>query len=339
MALSLSIEEFIKFSETVPLIDVRTPSEYKQGHIPGALNISLFTNEERKIIGTLYKQQGRQAAILKGLEFTGPRLKEIILSANKIDREKAFLIYCWRGGMRSASVAWLLELYGYKIFVLKGGYKSFRKFIFEKFTSPQKIIVLAGRTGAAKTLVLNKLSLRGEQIIDLEHLAGHKGSSFGSLGEKEQPSQEAFENRLAMALYRSDNKKTIWLEDESRMVGQKVIPAPLWEQMRKAKVFYMDVPFAERVHYLIKEYGKFSKEELIKSTERISKRLGNQHTRRAIEAIKKDDLKTACEINLLYYDKAYDYGINKREPQSIIKFYFDCIDPEKMANQIIKLNF
>ena len=338
MALSLSIIEFIKFSEGVPLIDVRTTSEYEQGHIPGALNISLFTNEERKIIGTLYKQQGRQPAILKGLEFVGPRLKEIILSVNKINREKGFLIYCWCGGMRSASIAWLLELYGYKVYLLKGGYKSFRKFIFEKFTNPRKVLVLAGRTGAAKTLVLNKLLLRGEQIIDLEHLAGHKGSSFGSLGEKEQPSQEAFENRLAMALYRSDSEKILWLEDESRMVGQKVIPAALWEQMRKAKVFYIDVPFAERVHYLVKEYGKFSKEELIKSTERIRKRLGSQNARRAIEAIKEGDLKTACEINLVYYDKAYDYGINKREPQSIIKFYFDSIDSEEMANQIVKFN-
>ncbi|HET6245933.1 MAG: tRNA 2-selenouridine(34) synthase MnmH [Bacteroidetes bacterium] len=332
----LNIQEFLKLSETMTVLDVRTPAEFEQGHIPGAFNLPLFKDEERKIVGTIYKQQGKQAAILKGLELVGPRLKDIIEAANKINADSSFLVHCWRGGMRSSSIAWLLEAYGHKTLVLKGGYKSFRKLAFQIFTEPQKLLVLGGRTGAAKTLLLYKLQNKGQQIIDLEKLSNHKGSSFGSLGENKQPSQEAFENELAMAFYSLDKDKTIWLEDESRMIGQKVIPAAIWEQMRLANVVYLDIPFVERVAYLVSEYGKFKSHELIESTNRISKRLGGQHAKRAVEAIKQGDLKTACEITLAYYDKAYDFGIEKREPEKVIKFSFDKLDTEKIAAEIIK---
>ncbi|MDQ3190648.1 MAG: tRNA 2-selenouridine(34) synthase MnmH [Bacteroidota bacterium] len=334
----VTIQEFLKHAETLPILDVRTPSEFNQGHIPGAVNLPLFSDEQRKVVGTIYKQQGKQAAVLKGLEFVGPRLKELILSANKLNKGERFLVHCWRGGMRSSSISWLLETYGLKTFVLKGGYKSYRNFVLNIFNEAQNILILGGRTGAAKTLLLYKLQEQGEQIIDLEKLANHKGSSFGSLGENKQPSQESFENELAAALFTVKKEKTVWLEDESRMVGQKVIPAALWEQMREAKVVYLDIPFNERVNYLVKEYGKFTKEELIESTSRISKRLGGQHAKQAIEAIQHGDLKTACGINLAYYDKAYDFGIAKRAPENIIRYSFEHLDHEKIINEIIQLS-
>lgn len=334
----VNIQEFLKLSKFLPLLDVRTPLEYEQGHIPGAINIPLFNNEERKIIGTIYKKDGKQPAILKGLEFVGPRLKEFVLSANKFNNNGSFLIHCWRGGMRSSSFAWLLETYGFKTHTLKGGYKSFREYVLNVFSEPQNLLILGGRTGAAKTLLLYKLESQGQQIIDLEKLANHKGSSFGSLGENKQPSQEAFENELAIALSQLKKEKRVWLEDESRMVGQKVIPAALWGQMREAKVVYLDIPFDERVNYLVNEYGKFSREDLIESTNRISKRLGGQRAKQAIEAIKQGDLKTACEINLAYYDKAYDYGMNKRKFENIVRFSFNHLDTERIVNEIIQIS-
>ncbi len=334
----VNIQEFLKFSETLPLLDVRTPLEYEHGHIPGANNFPLFNNEERKTVGTMYKQQGKQAAVLKGLEFVGPKLKGLVQSAIKLNKGDTFLIHCWRGGMRSSSVAWLLETYGFKTIILKGGYKSFRQFVLNSFSEHLNLLILGGRTGAAKTLLLYELQNQGQQIIDLEKLANHKGSSFGSLGEIKQPSQESFENELAIALINLNKDKTVWLEDESRMVGQKVIPDELWKQMRCAKVVYLDIPFDERVKYLVNEYGKFSKEELIESTNRISKRLGGQNAKLAIKAINEGDLTTACQINLSYYDKAYDHGIDKRNPESINRFSFEKLAVQKIVESILHMD-
>lgn len=332
----IQIEEFLQLSENTVIIDVRTPDEFKQGHFPSAINIPLFSNEDRKIVGTIYKQQGRQPAILKGTELAGPKQKDILKAAIELNKNNSFLLYCWRGGMRSASVAWLLELYGFKIFLLKGGYKSFRKVVLKSFSEKRKIIVLGGRTGSNKTNILKGLEKRGEQVIDLEKTASHKGSSFGSFGEDPQPTQEQFENMLAWQLIRSAKEKNTWLEDESRMIGSKVIPEGLWLQMRTSKVIYLDVPFEDRVNNLTALYGQYPGENLIEAIERIKKRLGPQHAKAAIEFINAGELKRACEIVLLYYDKTYDYGINQREAGSVIKCNFIRPALTEIADEIIR---
>jgi len=334
MPSSLDIYEFLKLAETHAMIDVRTPAEYEHGHIPGATNLPLFSNEERVTIGTLYKQEGKEAAILKGLELVGPKLRDIVEQVNSISKEKTILTHCWRGGMRSSSVAWLLEMYGYKVYTLKKGYKAYRNFALETFLVPRKIIILGGRTGSGKTLILSELSNSGEEVIDLERLACHKGSSYGSLGETKQPSQEAFENELALQLYKSDPSKRLWLEDESRKIGIAMLPHGLWEQMRNAILSYIDLAMPARVNYLVEEYGKFSKEELKAATSRISKKLGGQHAKRALEAIDNNDLKTACEISLVYYDRAYDYGCSERQPEKIVKHFFNELDVKAIAKAI-----
>lgn len=356
MSVQKPIEEFLTLSQNIPIIDVRTPAEFEQGHIPGAFNIPLFTNEERKIVGTLYKQEGREIAILKGLELVGPKLKTIVKEVERVAngkleewkngsknseletlnlKPKTVLVHCWRGGMRSSSVAWLLALCGYEVFTLKGGYKFFRRFVLETFSQKRNFLILGGKTGSGKTYVLQELIALGEDVIDLEKIAHHKGSSFGSLGEEKQPSQEQFENILAMQLHKINVEKKIWLEDESRMVGHKSIPAGMWEQMRTTEVLYIDIPFEERVKHLVKDYGKFSKEELITATERIKKRLGGMQAKQAIEAINNNDLKTACEISLSYYDKAYEHGITQREKQSVKKISFDKMDFKEIAEKLV----
>ena len=337
MPTSISINEFLKLSEQHPILDVRTPAEFEQGHIPGAVNFPLFSNEERVIIGTLYKEEGKQAAVLKGLELVGPKLHLFISEANKIPNSGTFLFHCWRGGMRSASMAWLFESYGHKCIVLKGGYKNYRNHVLESFNGQKNIVILGGKTGSGKTLILQKLKEQGEQIIDLEKIAHHKGSSYGSFGETKQSSQEQFENELSFYFSKTDAEKKCWIEDESRKTGTNVLPLPLWEQMRNTKVICIDLKFEERVNYLVNEYGKFSKEELIAATERIGKRLGGQHVKRAIEAIREGDLKTACEISLVYYDKTYEYGLSQRAKESIIHCEFDKLDAEEIAGEIKKI--
>ncbi|MEO6883041.1 MAG: tRNA 2-selenouridine(34) synthase MnmH [Bacteroidia bacterium] len=332
----ISISEFLTHAESLPIIDVRSEAEFEHSHIPNAINIPLFNNEERKIVGTIYKQNGRQAAILKGLELVGPKMKSLVESANEIKNNGPFLMYCWRGGMRSGSVAWLLETYGYKIFVLKGGYKTFRKEILKSFELPLKLMILGGKTGSGKTLILENLAEKNQQIINLESLACHKGSAFGALGEKNQPSQEQFENLLGLEILAQKNNFLTWIEDESRMIGKKVIPAVFWEQMRQSSLLYIDVSFELRTKFLMESYGKFSSEELKNSVLKIKKRLGGLQTKLAIEAIEKNELETVCKICLDYYDKTYDFGLHQREKKPVEKIIFQEQIISAMADELIK---
>ncbi|MBK7790380.1 MAG: tRNA 2-selenouridine(34) synthase MnmH [Saprospiraceae bacterium] len=242
--------------QTDLILDVRSPSEYQHAHIPGALNLPLFTDEERSVVGTLYKQTGRHEAIKTGLTYFGPRMKEMVLTVEEWLRQKyelnadvelipsdyTLLVHCWRGGMRSGGVAWLLDLYGFKIQVLEGGYKAFRNWVLGIFQKPHDLNIVAGNTGAAKTRVLHKLSDKGKCVIDLEALAAHKGSAFGNIGMPEQPGQEMFENLLAFELTKWDGK-TIWLEDESIRIGQVNIPKEFWLLMQTSTHYVLQVPF------------------------------------------------------------------------------------------------
>ena len=345
MPTAIDIDQFLHLSEEFPVMDVRTPAEFRRGHIPRAYNVPLFDDEERAIVGTIYKQKGRQPAIIKGLEVVGPKMSNIVVEAERIVNEgnekksTTILVHCWRGGMRSGSVSWLLEMYGYKVYTLKGGYKFFRRSVLASFNQPRNYLILGGRTGSGKTLILQQLAVLGEQTVDLEKLAHHKGSSFGSFGEEVAPSQEQFENKLALTLKKLNPNKTTWVEDEGRMIGKSVIPGGMWEHMRNAKIVYLDIPFEQRTNYLKSEYGKFSKEQLCSAIERITRRLGGMQTKQALEALAQDDLKTACEICLAYYDKSYDHGLNKRESNTVTKFKFETLDVELIAERLRNVPF
>lgn len=316
----IDIEKFLALAMDYPICDVRTPDEFAEGHIPGAKNLPLFSNEERTKIGTTYKQTGSREAILQGLDFVGPKMRSLIESAEKISPERIILLHCWRGGMRSRSVAWLLGVAGFKVYLLQGGYKAFRQYARSLFEKEWRIHILSGYTGSGKTAILEALSHSGEQIIDLEKLAHHKGSSFGALGEAAQPSQQQFENELALALRQQKAQKPLWLEDESRKIGCRVIPKSLWEQMCVGKVFFLNMPLALRVQRLQKDYGSFPKEDLKSCVVRLKKRLGGLHTKQAVDALEKNDI-SVCTALLLkhYYDKTYLHGLSKRNPETIIK--------------------
>jgi len=335
---AISAEEFLKLSSQHPVIDVRTPAEFEHGHIPGAVNIPLFTNEERAIIGTMYKQEGKKPAMLKGMELVSPKFSEFIRRAETISNTGTLLVHCWRGGMRSGGMAWLFEWYGFKVFTLQNGYKAFRRMALDTFAKSHTFKILAGRTGSGKTLVLKEIEKLGKTIIDLEELAHHKGSAFGTLGEEPQPTQEMFENELAVALMKIPSTESIWLEDESQNIGKRIIPNDLWVQMRKANVYYVDLPLEKRVDYLVEAYGKYSATELIESIEKIRKRVGFQNAKAAIEAINTGDLKLACEISLVYYDKSYDHGVAKRNATTIHKKQFEELDPAEIAKEISLLS-
>lgn len=295
-----------------PILDVRSPAEHEHGHIPGAVSFPLFDNEERAQVGTCYKQQGRDAAVELGLAIVGPKLAQFVAKAKALEGGRQLRIHCWRGGMRSSSMAWLMETAGFQVALLEGGYKAFRRWVHATLELPRPILTLGGMTGTGKTAILQALADFGEQILDLEDLANHRGSSYGSLGLPPQPSNEHFENRVALQWVSLMPDRPVWIEAESRMVGVCRIPDALFLQMMAAPVLQVERSRLERIRLLLEVYGSANRDELIAATERLKKRLGGQHAQAAVRAIQSGELATAIEIVLNYYDKTYLYDLQRR---------------------------
>ena len=349
----LHIEQFLELAKQYPVLDVRSPGEYKHAHIPGAHSFPLFTDEERKIVGTAYKQQSREQAIKIGLDFFGLKMRKMVEGAETlIDGRKAMtaetandqlktniiLVHCWRGGMRSAGVAWLLDLYGFKVYTLVGGYKKFRNYVLDTFKLPFQFKILGGYTGSGKTELLKTLKEKGETIVDLEGLANHKGSAFGNIGMPEQPGQEMFENILSCQLrsvgceVNSQNATTdtrqptpaIWLEDESQRIGQVNIPHEIWKNMRQSPVFFLDIPFDERLKHIVQEYGQLDREKVTDAITRISQKLGHLNAKTAILLLNEGKIAESFDILLKYYDKHYFKSLHNREGINSLLHTVEC---------------
>ncbi|MEY4937392.1 MAG: hypothetical protein RIS64_3751 [Bacteroidota bacterium] len=332
----VSIVEIEKIYTDRVILDVRTPAEYAQGHLPNAISFPLFTDEERVQVGTLYKQVSANHAFLKGLEFVGTKLANFVRQAQKIAPQKRVSVHCWRGGKRSSSMGWLLETAGFDVVTIVGGYKAYRTLVAQSFESkPLKIMILGGKTGCGKTLILKQLREAGEQIIDLEGLAHHKGSAFGWIGELPQPTVEQFENNLFDVFRQLDPNRRVWVENESRTIGSAVIPAGFWAQMRGATLVHLEVPNEARIKHLVAIYTQTNVAELILSFEKIQKKLGQEALKSAIEALNQGDFETATRVALKYYDKIY---MQLFDNNTIIqKFILDVSNatPNVAARQLI----
>lgn len=372
----IHIENFLELAKQYPVLDVRSPGEYNHAHIPGAYSLPLFTDEERKIVGTTYKQQSRELAIKFGLEFFGPKMRKMVEEVESIikshyplikmmddsqqttsgelvneqRKNNIVLVHCWRGGMRSGAVSWLLDMYGFKVYTLVGGYKKFRNYVLDTFKLPFQFKILGGYTGSGKTQLLKTLNHKGEPVIDLEALANHKGSAFGSIGLPKQPGQEMFENLLGCHLRdlgcleknnspTPDNKHlitSIWLEDESQRIGQVNIPKDLWRTMRQSTLYFLDIPFEERLQHIVMEYGQLDQEKLVEAITRISQKLGNLNAKTAILLLKEGKTAESFEILLKYYDKFYFKSLHNREDTNSLLQTITCksVTPEN-ASQLI----
>ncbi len=329
----LKVDEFIRKMKDGVVLDIRTPAEFNQGYLPNAISFPLFTDEERVIVGTIYKQQGRDTAVLKGLELVGPKLKRFVLQARKYPG--ALFLYCWRGGMRSSSMAWLLQTAGREVHLLEGGYKAYRAYGRELISSGLKLIMLSGPTGSGKTETLHQLAKMGHQVLDLEGLANHRGSSFGGIGQPEQPTTEQFTNLIFETIIGFDLSKPIWVEGESQAIGRVSILNELFQQMNNCQTIRIDPPQSDRILRLLRDYAGFPVEELRVSIEKISKRLGGKDTQDTLEALAAGDYRKVTEITLNYYDKSYDFSMARRDTKMI---YFDAksYDPELIAPELVE---
>ncbi len=332
----LNINEFLKKSEHIPIIDVRTPAEFEHAHIPGAYNIPLFSDEERAQIGTTYKKRGKEQAVELGLKLVGTKLYDFVHQAKKTAKNKKLLVHCWRGGMRSASMAWLFQTSGLQVNTLAGGYKSYRRHVKSFFAQKFNLIVLGGMTGSGKTEILEAMENTGVQIINLEKIARHKGSAFGALGQEKQTSTEQFENNLFEASKQLDAKKPVWIEDESQAIGYVRVPEELYTQIRNSPIIKINIPRKKRIAFLLEEYGNFEAEQLKSSILKIQKRLGGLKTQEALKAIDNGDLETVADISLDYYDKAYNYGISKRADNSVFEIKLTKVDAKYNSKKILE---
>jgi tRNA 2-selenouridine synthase len=302
-----------------PIIDVRSPGEFASGHIPEATNLPLFSDEERAHIGTVYVQESQEKATALGYEYVKPKLEWFISRANEIAPQGRAIVHCWRGGMRSRSFAQHLSENGLReIAVIERGYKAYRNFVLEKFAEPHDLRVLGGYTGSGKTYILEELRSLGQQIIDLEGLAHHKGSAFGGLGQSRQPTVEQFENNLFEAIRQLDSSKPIWVEDESHNIGRVKIPMAFFQQMQQAKVFFIHIPKAVRAAHLVNEYAGGDSHELAESIERIGKRLGSLNKKKALAFLTRKNYYEVAMLALQYYDKFYLRGIEKRDHRRVL---------------------
>jgi len=355
----INIEYFLQLSKNNLVLDVRSPGEYNHAHIPGANSLPLFTDKERAVVGTAYKQESREKAIKHGLDFFGPKMKKMVEEAEailglqrhledlnthnseiEIRKPKIVLVYCWRGGMRSGAVAWLLDVYGFKVYTLIGGYKKFRNYVLETFKLPFDLKILGGYTGSGKTEVIKELRKKGELVIDLEDIAKHKGSAFGNIGMPKQPTQEMFENILSCELralrYEPKNNgqnsnpqliikhSPIWLEDESQRIGLINLPNDLWHTIRQSHIYFLDIHFEERLKHLVEEYGALDKEKMVDAIVRIRERLGGLEAKRAIEFLEEDNTVESFRILLKYYDKWYTKGLHNRENINSLLHTINC---------------
>ena len=330
---SISAADFLNKSKNELIIDVRAPIEFFKGHLPNAINIPLFEDSERAEIGTLYKQQGKDTAVNRGLEIVSPKMTSFVNQVKSLSKNKKVFVYCFRGGMRSNSFAWLMNTSGLDAVIMKGGYKAFRNYVLEYFDQERKIILLGGKTGSGKTDILKKLTPYNFQIVDLEGIAHHKGSAFGAINEQKQNPQQAFEHQLYDELSMLDNALPVILEDEAQTIGFNKLPHGLWQQMKQSTIIKIEIPFELRVQKLVEDYTTVDIEALKACVIKISQQLGTLNTKLCLHYLDEKNLSDVARLSLLYYDRAYEFSYkNKKQP--IINLNSDTINAEINALKI-----
>ncbi len=319
MELIKDIEFKEAYEKGFKFIDVRTKEEFEEFRIPGAYNVPLFTKEEKEKVSRVYYEKGEKEAKLFALELVGGKLHQIVKEVKEIkEREKKVAIYCWRGGLRSLAVATICNLTGVSVFRLKGGYREFRKYILkriEELLKDKELIVVYGATGVGKTRMLRELKEEGFPVIDLEGLAGHRGSVFGGIGLK-QPSQKMFDSLIWEELEKLKGCKQIIVEGESKKIGNLFIPEALWKKMQEGKKVVVELPLKERIKISMEDYGvgKHPKEVYLQALKRIEKILGGEKYKKIKELIEEENYKEAVkELMLNYYDKLYKKSTPKAE--------------------------
>jgi len=311
MVQDISVNELSALAKAV-LVDVRSEKEFAEGTIPGAVNIPLFNNEERAIIGTIYTQESPKKAMEIGLEIASSKLPSLYKQVEMLAGKGPVMLFCWRGGMRSKSLAVVLELMGLSVYRLSGGYKAYRRSIVDFFSAelPYHVVVLRGNTGTGKTEALQKLKSEGYPVIDLESLSNNRGSVFGYIGLGPQPSQKQFETMLYEQIMNYSEYPYLVVECESKRIGRITLPDSLYTAMQEGTQILFYDSLDNRAKRLVKEYTQMSQaaDDLGKALERLKKRLGKANLDKLAVMLEKQEYEDFARMIIVeYYDPLYGY--------------------------------
>lgn len=327
------------------VIDARSPGEFAEDHLPGAVNLPVLDDDQRAEIGTLYAQVSPFEARREGAAMVARNVADHLETALS-DKPKGFkpLVYCWRGGMRSNSFAIILASVGWRTCVIDGGYRTWRRTVIEgieRVAPGLNLIVVDGQTGSGKTVLLHRLAERGEQVIDLEALAAHRGSAFGAEPEREQPGQKAFETGLWSVMEALDPTRPVFIEAESALVGRCRIPAPLWERMKASPRVEVRVPSAARAAHTLETYP-----DMVADADRIDDALdrliplhGKAKVAEWRALAEAGDFRAFAEALIIeHYDPAYTRARKRQkgEPAAVVEAErLDASGLDTLADQLI----
>lgn len=313
MSKDITIEDVLAMPDAV-IVDVRSEGEFCEDTIPGAVNIPLLNNLERALVGTAYKNESPVKARRLGLDLVSPKLPGMLKEYElQLSRGNGIVLFCWRGGLRSQFVAYMLDLMGFEVYRINGGYKAYRKYVnsYLEGDLPQRAVVLHGLTGVGKTDLLHGLAEKGIPVLDLEGLARHRGSVFGKIGLEASPSQKNFEGLIVESLRQAEQKGIFVVECESRRLGKLLVPQTVMKAMKKGYGILLYASIQHRIRRSVMEYVNgpgFDVQSLIVAVESISKYLGKVKAEKLIALLSEGRYEEAVDILLVdYYDPLYKY--------------------------------
>lgn len=315
MFLDIKYEDIDKLSNYI-FIDVRSPDEYKEATIPNSINIPLFNNEERALVGTVYKEKGQVEATQLGVQIVSPKIPGFMENITELSTNKTPIFFCWRGGMRSKTMATLYDLmYPDSSYRLTGGYRAYREFILENINNTQITIptfVLHGMTGVGKTMILNELEQLGLFVIDLEGLAGHRGSIFGGIGNV-PVNQKAFDSELYEAFKNLNTSNSLIIEAESQRIGKIIVPDNILDAKSKGHHILVFASKETRIKRIIEEYQPVNfKNEIHDAIKKLERRIPTEHRKDLITAYENNNFEKVVAILLdHYYDPRYQFSTDQ----------------------------
>lgn len=315
------------------LVDARSPAEYLDGSIPGAINVPLLDDRQRQQVGTCYKQQSKAAARLLGVELVAPNIPAMLAAviAARADNPLPVVVFCWRGGMRSGALTSFLNLAGIPAVQLEGGHKQFRRGVLEFFTRRPwgRLIVLRGLTGVGKTRLLRQLEQQGYPVLNLEALANHRGSAFGGLGLGAQPSQKQFEALLWDALRRVAADGYVLTEGESRHIGRLVLPKPVYDALQVETSLWVEASLDYRVRVILEDYPALNdlKGGFIRPITALKERLGKELVAELLAMLEQGDWQALVRRLMVdYYDPLYRHTRPDRRIEVAVEPETEALD-------------
>lgn len=346
----ITVEELLTLKQPI-IIDIRSPIEFKDGAIPGAINIPLFSDEERQEIGTIYKHEGPAKAKWRAMEVVSPKIPFLLKTMKEVSSDGSeLIIHCWRGGMRSKAVVTFLEFAGIFAARLVGGYKAYRQYILKEIPLmfPEKAVVLHGLTGVGKTEALKYMKEMGFPILDLEGMAGHRGSIFGTIGLGDGHNQKVFDSLLYKGLQEIQGSSYFLVEAESKRIGKSVQPEELLNKKMQGLNIHLFTPVEQRIKHLVSEYvlpyekEPWYHEKIADGIEKVLRWVKNEEIKKKlIETLEDRNYREMIRILLeQYYDPRYDYKRQEYNGEFIEIFAEEPkIAAEKIANELNKLSF